>query len=204
MTKEEFNKLEVLEQLEFINNLLAEGKSLRIISGSLSMSKTTFRDRFIKIGYIYDANTIQYEKDNILDKHMIKDSLKSTNKVIYTDNIDTPIEPKEATEKTEKPQNKIIDDDDDDDDDAVSINKELLNALLEQLKVKDIQLNEFNERLKQEQELNKNNQVLQLRQPQMKQLEEHFELLDEKLMNIREKMDIKETKKGFLKRMFNK
>jgi hypothetical protein len=108
MTKEEFNKLEVLEQLEFINDLLAEGKSLRVISGSLGMSKTTFRDRFIKIGYIYDANTIQYEKDNILDKHMIKDSLKSTNKVIYTDNIDTPIEPKEATEKTEKPQNKTI------------------------------------------------------------------------------------------------
>ena len=199
MTKEEFNKLEVLEQLEFINNLLAEGKSLRVISGSLGMSKTTFRDRFTKIGYIYDANTIQYAKDDTLDIHWIKDSLKFTNNFIDTGNIDTPIEPQEATEETEKPQEKNIDDD------ALSINKELINALLEQLKVKDIQLNEFNERLKQEQELNKNNQVLQLRQPQqMKQLEDHFVLIDEKLMNIREKMDIKETKKGFLKRMFNK
>ena len=200
MTKEEFNKLVVLEQLEYINNLLAEGKSLRIISGSLGMSKTTFRDRFTKIGYIYDANTSQYTENLTLDAHLIKESVKFTNKSINTDNIDTPIETQQATEETEKPQNINMDD--------YSVYAsiiELINTLLEQLKVKDLQIHELDERLKQEQELNKNNQVLQLRQPQeMKQLEKHFALIDEKLINIKVQLAIKESPKGFLKRMFNK
>jgi len=55
---------------------------------------------------------------------------------------------------------------------------------------------ELSERLKQEQDLNKNNQVLQLRQPQdIKQLEEHFQDLDTKLIDIRDQMgDHKEPK----------
>ena len=199
MTKEDFNKLEVLEQLEYINNLLAEGKSLRVISGNLGMSKTTFRDRFTKIGYIYDSNTSQYTKNNTQDEHLIKECLKFTNKSIDTGIKDTPIETQQATEEKEKPQDINMDDY------AVSINKELINALLEQLKVKDIQIHEIDQRLKQEQELNKNNQVLQLRQPQeMKQLEKHFAIVDEKLVNIREQMDIRISRKGFLRRIFNK
>jgi uncharacterized protein YkvS len=64
MIKDEFNKLEVLDQLKYINSLLTEGKSLRSISSDLNMSKTTFRDRFVKIGYIYNLDTRQYYKDN--------------------------------------------------------------------------------------------------------------------------------------------
>lgn len=64
MTKVEFNKLEILMQLKYINSLLEKGKSLRSISSDLSMSKTTFRDRFVKIGYVYNLNTKQYYKDN--------------------------------------------------------------------------------------------------------------------------------------------
>jgi hypothetical protein len=199
MTKEEFNKLEVLNQLEYINNSLVEGKSLRIISSSLSMSKTTFRDRFTKIGYIYDANTSQYTKNDNPDPHLTKESLKSTNKFIDNGNADTPIETHKPTEETVKSQDKNTDDD------AVDINKELINTLLEQLKVKDFQMNALDERLREEQELNKNNQILQLRQPQeMKQLEEHFALIDEKLMNIKKQIDIKKPRKGLLKRLFNK
>ena len=198
MTKEEFNKLEVLDQLEYINNSLVEGKSLRIISSRLGMSKTTFRDRFTKIGYIYDANTSQYTRNDNLEPHLIEEILKSTNKSIDADNKDTPIKTQKAREETEKPLDKNIDD-------VVDINKELIDTLLEQLKVKDFQMNALDERLKHEQELNKNNQVLQLRQPQeMKQLEEHFALIDEKLKNIKEQIDIKKTRKGFLKRLFNK
>ena len=97
-------------------------------------------------------------------------------------------------------------------DDIIKLNQTLTNALIEQLKetklqlnVKDLQINNLNERLKQEQDLNKNNQVLQLRQPQeTKQLEEHFALVDEKLISLRNQMDIKEPEKGFLKRMFKK
>ena len=47
--------------------------------------------------------------------------------------------------------------------------KDLVNTLTEQLKEKDMQIYELNERLKQEQELNKNNQLLLLNKPQDKE-----------------------------------
>jgi len=65
MTKEEFNNLEVLKQLDYINNLLAEGKSLRNIGIDLNMSKSTFRARFLKEGYIFSQDTSQYCNDNV-------------------------------------------------------------------------------------------------------------------------------------------
>lgn len=46
--------------------------------------------------------------------------------------------------------------------------KDLVNTLTEQLKEKDMQIYELNERLKQEQELNKNNQLLLINNPQDK------------------------------------
>jgi len=79
----------------------------------------------------------------------------------------------------------------------LSFNKEVLKLLEEQLKGQNLIIHELNERLKQEQELNKNNQILQLRLPQeTKQLEEHFDLVDEKLMNISRWM-LKNHKKDF-------
>ena len=77
-----------------------------------------------------------------------------------------------------------------------------------QLSAKDIQISNLNERLKQEQELNKNNQILQLRPPQdIKALESHFQNLDTKLEEVKEKMqEIKQDQepKGFLNKLFNK
>lgn len=64
MTKEGFNKLEILKQVEYTNKLLKEGQTLRKINGDLSISKTTIRDRAKKIGYIYNPVTKQYIKDN--------------------------------------------------------------------------------------------------------------------------------------------
>ncbi|MBU3112541.1 DNA-binding protein [Clostridium lacusfryxellense] len=84
MTKEEFNNLNVLEQLGYINDLLEEGKSLRNISSSLGMSKTTFRERFTKIGYLYDANTGQYAKSNTLDIQIHQDNTKVPQKSIMS------------------------------------------------------------------------------------------------------------------------
>lgn len=64
MDKQEFNKLDVFDQLTYINNELMNGESLRSISATLKMSKTTFRDRFTKIGYTFNADQHQYIKDN--------------------------------------------------------------------------------------------------------------------------------------------
>ena len=64
----------------------------------------------------------------------------------------------------------------------------------------------MNERLKQEQELNKNSQILQLRQPHdTKQLEEHLNDLDNKLINIKDKMlerKEQQKQKSFFSKMF--
>ena len=106
------------------------------------------------------------------------------------------------------------------DTEVLNLDKKLFDLLNNQLKVKDLQLNEntlqfkekdiqiheLNERLKQEQDLNKNNQVLQLRpQQDIKQLEEHFQDLDTKLMEIKEQMNVKEQpQEGFFKKIFKR
>ncbi|HEY5588784.1 MAG TPA: hypothetical protein VIK86_07500 [Candidatus Paceibacterota bacterium] len=109
-------------------------------------------------------------------------------------------------------------------DDIVKINEKLVNSLIEQLadaklqmKEKDLQLNlqlaakdlqihEMNERLKNEQELNRNNQELLINPKQdIKLLEEHFQDLDSKFTEIRQDMnERKDPPKGLLKRMFKK
>lgn len=91
----------------------------------------------------------------------------------------------------------------------LTINKELINALLEQLKGKDKQIQELNNRLAAEQELHKNTQVLLGRQQEPRLLEEHFKELDLKLISIKEQMEQRkehaaEQKKGLLKRLFKK
>ena len=76
MTKEEFNNLTVLEQLEHVNSLNAEGMSLRNISVGLTMSKTTIRDRFLKIGYTYNKELKQYCKDMSLETQSHQEIIK--------------------------------------------------------------------------------------------------------------------------------
>jgi hypothetical protein len=109
-------------------------------------------------------------------------------------------------------------------DDIVKINEKLVNSLIEQLagakeqmKEKDLQLNlqlaakdlqihEMNERLKNEQELNRNNQELLIKPKQdVKLLEEHFQDLDNKFTDIKQDMqERKEPQKGLFKRIFRK
>jgi len=94
MTKDNFNELEIMEQIKYINDELSGNKSLRTIASNLKMSKTTFRDRFIKAGYVYNAETKQYYRDiNLkaqitLEEHAraIKQDIYPINKVIQKDN----------------------------------------------------------------------------------------------------------------------
>lgn len=88
MTKEEFNKLEILEQLDYVNQQLKKNKSLRIIGSELKMSKTTFRDRFTKMDYVYNVNTKQYNKNNALGKQSYQDNIKTTPKPVKR-NVET-------------------------------------------------------------------------------------------------------------------
>ena len=64
LDKQEFNKLDIREQLEYINNMLAKGKSLVNISNDLGIIKTTIHDEFIKHCYIFNKEARQYIKKN--------------------------------------------------------------------------------------------------------------------------------------------
>ena len=86
----------------------------------------------------------------------------------------------------------------------LTVNKELINLLTEQLTEKDRQLREKDKQIEELINLNKNNQVL-LKQQQDKEitslkLEEHFQEVDQKLMDLKEKINKpKEEKKSFFK-----
>ena len=59
MKKEEFNKLKVKDQIDFINIEL-EKKSLTKISEEIKVSRKTLRNRFDKVGYVYDKQSNKY------------------------------------------------------------------------------------------------------------------------------------------------
>ena len=90
-------------------------------------------------------------------------------------------------------------------DDLINLNKDLINFLKQQLEEKDIQLRKKDKQIEELINLNKNNQVL-LKQQQDKEinqklLEEHFQEVDKKLIDLREEM--KEKKKTNNKRFFS-
>jgi hydroxymethylpyrimidine pyrophosphatase-like HAD family hydrolase len=83
---------------------------------------------------------------------------------------------------------------------VLTINKELVKTLVDQLKEKDLQIHELNKRLSQEQDLHQNTQILltaeQNRPKQdLLQLEEHFKEIDNRLLNIRVEMNQKQEEK---------
>ena len=77
MNKEEFNNLEVKDQIDFINKEL-ENKSLTKISEEIKVSRKTLRYRFEKIGYVYDKQSNKY-----IEKSINKD-LNEVNNTINT------------------------------------------------------------------------------------------------------------------------
>ena len=59
MGKEEFNKLKVKNQIEYINKKL-EKKSLKEICKDINISRSTVRKRFLKQGYVFNKNNNKY------------------------------------------------------------------------------------------------------------------------------------------------
>ncbi len=96
------------------------------------------------------------------------------------------------------------------DDDNLNLKSSYINTLKEQLKIKDIQIQELNNRLAAEQELSKNRQILELKQQpkqDIKALEEHFNELDNRLVKLKDKLDNRKkqsNKLGLFKRLLKK
>ena len=73
MRKEEFNKLNVKDQIEYINKKL-ENKTLTNLCEEIKISRSTIRERFLKQGYIFDKSKNKYiysEANNWLEKENI-------------------------------------------------------------------------------------------------------------------------------------
>ena len=61
MNKTEFNNLDIMDQIEYINKSILEGNTLTNICKSIGIGRSTIRDRFEKVGYKYNGDIKQYE-----------------------------------------------------------------------------------------------------------------------------------------------
>ena len=64
MTKDEFNNLEIIDQINYLNKYLKDGLTLTNICKSIGIARSTVGGRMTKQGYILDKNLNQYIIDN--------------------------------------------------------------------------------------------------------------------------------------------
>ncbi|MDB8803411.1 hypothetical protein PN294_14610 [Romboutsia sp. 1001216sp1] len=64
MNKAEFKKLDTLEQINLVNKILKEGKTLTAFSEEVGLSRKTISKNFSKIGYKYSQSKKQYILEN--------------------------------------------------------------------------------------------------------------------------------------------
>lgn len=64
MNKEQFKNLDILEQIEYVNNILKEGKTLTSFSEEIGISRKTISKNFSKAGYKYSQSKKQYILEN--------------------------------------------------------------------------------------------------------------------------------------------
>ena len=170
--------------------------SINEISISLGVSKMTIY-RKLKVkelkSHIILKQGIQYIDDKGLTMliGMLKPSRKSVKYDVKEECINNITNDEIAT----------------DNDDFISSLKSEIDFLRSELQEKNIQINNLSIGLSSEQELHKNTQILfkQQQPQQILQLEAHFEELDNKLIEIKDKMRKKETDhKGIFKKIFSK
>lgn len=88
MEKDKFNNLSLIEQVEYINSLLEENKTLTNIAKDIGIGRSTIRDRFKKINYRYSKDLNKYIKDiNVSNTGVIRgsaDVMKNRQKELNT------------------------------------------------------------------------------------------------------------------------
>ena len=157
-------------------------RSIEEVAIQLGVSKTSIYNK-IKLKN-YKDKVVKKQGKSMVDEelfNLIKDSLKVENEV--------------ENQKNKKSANEEIAMDRDD---IFNLNQRLNLELIEQLKEKDKQIAELQRLLGESQKLIENNQIL-LKQQQDKEinqlmLEDHFKEFDEKLLDLKNKMDKKRKK----------
>ena len=87
MNRAEFDRLDKFEQVNYINDQLEKsGLTLTNICKKLGIGRSTIRDRFKKIGYIYNKNSNLYLIDN--NELISYDDNIKNNKMYNMSNID--------------------------------------------------------------------------------------------------------------------
>jgi len=105
MNKEQFKKLDILSQIEFVNNSLKSGSTLTKLSEEIEISRKTISKNFSKVGYKYSQSKKQYIIENTeveagevkkyysnITESNIKSSLKNESNIPVINNITTNLE----------------------------------------------------------------------------------------------------------------
>ena len=151
----------------------------------LGVSKTTIYNK-LKLKD-FKSRIVKKQGKSMIDDDLFKliqEGLKYQNQFDY-DNIDFDINAETSI----------------DEDDLLNLNKELIENLLEQLKEKDKQISELHKLIENSQILLKEEQK---KKDQQLYLAEHFEEVDNKLQDLREKMEQKRNEKKGLFKIFSK
>lgn len=85
MNKDEFNSLEVMVQIEYINKLLKSNMTLTSIAKDLEIGRSTIRDRFKKLDYTYSKDFNQYILNEKTECHT--DVVQENKKVLKSINV---------------------------------------------------------------------------------------------------------------------
>ena len=64
MNKEQFKNLDTLVQIEHVNKIFKEGKTLTVFSEEVGISRKTISKNFSKLGYKYSQSKKQYILEN--------------------------------------------------------------------------------------------------------------------------------------------
>ena len=111
MTKDEFNNLEIMDQINYLNEHLKDGHTLTNICKSIGIARSTVGSRMTKQGYILDKDLNQYivdTKENsgraynklTVSNELTKENNKSNFKYEGDENI-------EATDRVSTVSNKL-------------------------------------------------------------------------------------------------
>ena len=160
-------------------------RTVEEVAIQLDVSKTTIYNK-LKLNE-YKELIIKKQGKSMVDDdlfNLIKDSLKVKN-IVENEEIENDIDQELAM----------------DEDGLLNLNKELISNLLEQLKEKDKQISELHKLIENSQILLKEEQK---KTEQQLYLAEHFEEVDNKLPDLREKMEQRKNDKKGLFKIFSK
>ncbi|SCJ55500.1 Uncharacterised protein [uncultured Clostridium sp.] len=92
MNKDKFNKLPILEQIDFINSQLKKNKSITSVCKELGVGRSTIRDRFKKSNYSYCKDSNEYilnDNTKSSSQELIHDKNSCNTSVIHDKNTDS-------------------------------------------------------------------------------------------------------------------